>query len=222
LLCIPVGFEEKRAFFGHEVTAAHTWSPQFHKRAHYLVHAKASGNDLRRAKQPKPGRAFRGETFTKTMMQLNAILQQDPALRTQRCADFSMDELHRMQTELFHARTHELDDVYQKAEDTRKMSHSSLESLEDEQQRNAAITDQTLLAKVRDGACHEMVMWYIHHLSDSARNEIKSELVLPLLPETQHDAPVEASETEVEAHARYTAQASCAVCHVSPSETVVV
>merc|ERR1712187_900621 len=103
------------------------------------------------------------------------------------------DELHRMQTELFHARTHELDEVYQRSGDTRVMSHSSLESLEDEQQRNVAITDPALLAKVRDGACHEMVMWYIHHLSDSARNEIKSELVLPLLPEAKHEAPVEAS-----------------------------
>merc|ERR1712039_331660 len=210
------------AFFGHEVTPDHTWSPHFHRRAHYLVHAKADGNDLRRARQPKPSSAFRGETFTKTMMQLNDILQKDSALRTQRCADFALDELHRMQTELFHARTHELDSIYEKASDTRKMSHHSLESLKAEQESTAAITDQALLAKARDGACHEMVMWYIHHLSESAREEIKSELVLPLLPEKQHEAPTTPSATEANAHDRYTAQASCAVCHVKPSSTVVV
>merc|ERR1712176_5985 len=34
MFCIPVGAEKTRAFFGHEVTPAHTWSPDFHRRAH--------------------------------------------------------------------------------------------------------------------------------------------------------------------------------------------
>jgi len=220
--CIPVGADDAKAHFGHDMTSAHTFSPAFHRRAHYMLHGKASDNDLRRAQQPKPRSAFRGETFVKTMQQLNDILKREAGLRIQSCADFSLEVLHEMQTELFNARTHELDSVYQNMGDTRQMSHDSLESLKDEQAGVAAITDKAVLAKARDGACHEMVMWYIHHLSESARSDIKEQLVLPLLPEMQHEAPVAASASDVKAHSRYTQQASCAVCHVSTSASVVV
>merc|ERR1711920_563758 len=225
-LCIPVGAAEVKEHFGHDVTAAHTFSPDFHRRAHYMAHAKASAKDLRRARQPKPSRAFKRDTFETTMQHLNNILRKDAGLRTQKCADFSLEVLHEMQVELFNARTHELDRVYQKAADTRQMSHNSLDSLRNEHQNMTAIKDPTMLAKARDGACHEMVMWYIHHLSESAREEIKSLLTLPLLPETKHEAPVEASDSQVEAHRRYEEKVSCGICHVNnltkASETVVV
>merc|ERR1711920_755481 len=101
-------------------------------------------------------------------------------------------------------------------------SHNSLESLASEQDNTAGITDPALSIKARDGACHEMVMWYIHHLSESAREEIKERLTLPLLPEVKHEEPTSPSDTEVEVHRRYTQQASCAVCHVNPTKAIVV
>jgi len=225
-LCIPVGAEEVKAFFGHEVTPAHTFSPAFHRRAHHFPHAKASSKDLMRARRPKPSRAFQGNSFETTMDKLNSILKQEKGLRTQKCEDFSLEMLHEMQQSLFDARTHELDAVYRTAGDTRRMAHASNEELAAEQAKVATLKDAGLMAKARDGACHEMVMWYIHHLSESAREEIKERLVLPLLPMVHHKvAPTPVDKTASDVHQRYTAQASCAVCHVDPTkaeESVVV
>jgi len=216
--CIPVGAAETTAFFGHEVRPAHAFNPAFHRRAHYLPHAKASHKDLMRARRPKPGRAFQGDSFASTMQKLNAILLREKGLRTQSCETFSLELLQEMQRELFNARTHELDAVYKSAEDTRRMAHDSAESLEGEQAKLAAIQSPRLLTKARDGACHEMVMWYIHHLSENAREEIKERLILPLLPEMQHEAEPASTAEQTEVHRRYTQQASCAVCHVDPSK----
>merc|ERR1711972_129701 len=133
-----------------------------------------------------------GTSFGKAMEKLNAALYKETGLKTQDCVDFSLPQLHDMQRLLFDARTPELDRIYHERGDTRRMAHANITSLEVEQERHAKLQAENpeLAAKVRDGACHEMVMWYIHHLSASARNEIKSELVLPLLPEKQHETPV--------------------------------
>jgi len=221
--CIPVGAAETKAFFGHDVTPAHAANPAFVRRAHYLLHSKASAKDLTRARRPLPGHAFKGDTFASTMQKLNSVLRREKGLRTQQCESFSLDFLQEMQRELFNARTHELDAVYTNAGDTRRMAHDSIDALEGEQAKVATIKSPTLLKKAVHGACHEMVMWYIHHLSETAREEIKHRLVLPLLPEIKHEAPVaETSGEESHIHRRYTAQASCAVCHVNPSASVVV
>jgi hypothetical protein len=219
--CIPVGTEEVKSFFGHEVRSAHAWNPEFHKRAHYFLHAKASNKDLKRARQPKPSRAFQGSNFAETKQKLNDILLRDLGLRTQKCESFTLELLQEMQRELFNARTHELDSVYHGAGDTRKMAHASMDALKQEQAKHALIKTPSLLTKARDGACHEMVMWYIHHLSESAREEIKERLLLPLLPEMHHEAPAVADKEAVEVHRRYTAQASCAVCHTMATSVVV-
>lgn len=223
-LCIPVGADEAKAFFGREVTSADAFSPAFHRRAHYLPHAKANPKDLRRARQPKPGSSFQGSTFAETMQKLNEILVKEKGLKTQACEDFSIEVLQEMQRELFNARTHELDAVYKNVGDTRRLSHDSVESLEGEQVKVAGIRDPSLQAKARDGACHEMVMWYIHHLSENARQEIKDKVILPLLPEVQHAGAASHGDADaVAVHDRYTQQASCAVCHVSlSSQTAVV
>jgi hypothetical protein len=217
--CIPVGADEVKAYFGHEVRPAHAFTQAFHRRAHYLPHAKASARDLTRARRATPGSAFQGKDFVETMQKLNKVLLREKGLRAQTCEHFSLEFLQEMQRELFDARTHELDAVYAKAGDTRRMAHDSAESLEAEQAKLSAIKSPSLLKKARDGACHEMVMWYIHHLSDTAQEEIKQRLVLPLLPETQHEAGSESTAEAEKVHRRYTAQASCAVCHVAiPSE----
>mmetsp|Transcript_77185 Transcript_77185/g.121893 ORF Transcript_77185/g.121893 Transcript_77185/m.121893 type:complete len:230 (-) Transcript_77185:195-884(-) len=215
-------WRKHRLFFGHEVSSSSVFDPSFHRRAHYLPHAKANSQDLMRARQPKPGPSFRGDSFKSSMQKLNTILRRDKSLRTQTCASFSLELLQEMQRELFNARSHELDVVYRKVGDTRRMAHESAEGLHAEQARVASIRG-ALSEKARDGACHEMVMWYVHHLSEKAREEIKQRLILPLLPEVQHEIPIASSEEEhADVHARYTAQASCAVCHVDPQTTVVV
>merc|ERR1719198_2492133 len=100
------------------------------------------------------------------------------------------------------------------------MAHNTMESLEGEQLRVEAIKSAGALRKFRDGACHELVMWYIHHLSESAREEVKERVVLPLLPAHQHDAPNSDDVTEAQVHERYSEQVSCAICHVAPTTLV--
>jgi len=220
-ICVPVGAEEQKTFFGHTVTKDHIWSSEFHHRAHWAPHAKADARDLARARQPKPSRAFQGNDFTETMQKLNALLDREQGLQTQKCGDFSMATLHEMQRLLFNARTPELDAVYQDAADTRVMAHADMPSLKAEQARHQELTSD-LSAKAADGICHEMVMWFIHHLSASAREEIKQHLVLPLLPEEQHQAPhPTAPDVHHKVHSLYTERTGCAVCHVAPSTITV-
>jgi len=101
------------------------------------------------------------------------------------------------------------------------MAHIDMPSLKAEQARHQELSPE-LSAKAADGICHEMVMWFIHHLSASAREEIKQHLVLPLLPEEQHQAPhPTAPDIHHEVHSRYTERTGCAVCHVAPSTITV-
>jgi hypothetical protein len=61
-------------------------------------------------------------------------------------------------------------------------------------------------------------MMYVHHLTESARAELKgSAFVLPLLPERDlHPAPApHAAKVEHDQHAAYVNKATCAICHVS-------
>jgi len=221
-VCIPVGLDEVQEFMGHEVHGADVFSPGFHRRAHYLPHRKPEVSDLARARKPKPGSPFTGASFHHSMEKLNAALQRDPALSLANCSDLSTEQLHEAQWQLFDARSPALNAVYRGASDTRRMAHDSSAELQRHQAWHSKMdaTRPELARKVRDGACHELVMWYIHHLSASARAEVKERLVLPLLPAHQHDAPDSDDATEVQVHERYSEQVSCAICHVAPTALV--
>jgi len=183
--CIPVGLEEAESFFGHPVTRDHVQSPDFQKRAHFLPHAKPGARDLARARRPKPSLPFLGESFGHAMRKLNSVLMKEENLKVRPCQEFSLEEVHEAQRLLFHARSAELHGVYHRANDTRRMAHASLSQLDAEHGEHADIAAEApeLAAKLRDGACHEAVMWYVHHLSAEARDEVKGLLTLPLLPE---------------------------------------
>jgi len=218
LPCTPLSGPKVKSFFGYEPSTDHVVSQAFRQRAAFLPHIKATAKDLSRARRPKPGKAFTGSSFGTAMSKLNAALLGEKGLKTQACRSLAVGKLHEMQRLLFDARTPELDTVYVNAGDTRRMTHADTTSLEKEQAAHVELAknDVDLAAKVHDGACHEMVMWYIHHLSASAREEVKESLVLPLLPELLHDAPsAEAAPAHQAMHARYTEQASCAICHVA-------
>lgn len=221
-ICIPVGVEEVQEFMGKEVSKSDVFSADFHRRAHYLPHRKPEASDLARARKPNPGPGFTGSSFQHSMEKLNAALQSDPALNLASCDDLSTEQLQKTQRQLFDARSPALDAVYSDASDTRRMAHSSAAELQRHQEWHAEtdIARPELARKARDGACHELVMWYMHHLSASAREDIKERLVLPLLPAHQHDAPDSNDATEVQVHEKYTEQVSCAIAHVAPTTLV--
>jgi len=221
-LCIPVASEAVEAFFGHKVTKNHVFDPSFHARAHALpAHVANSGTaatpkDLTRAAQKVPGASYSGSNFSDAMSGLNAVLKADPELDTRSCDTFSLEELHAVQRVLFEARTPELQKVYSAAKDTRNLAHHTSAELEAEQ---AAVlqfvaSHPELATMVRDGVCHEAVMWYVHHLSEPIQHEVKQFVVLPRLPEAYHAKPQLTSQTAEEGYKRYASQVSCAVCHV--------
>lgn len=198
-------------FFGHLVGKAHMSSPAFMSRARFLRHATASTSDLKRAAQPKPGSAFQGSSFKSTMQKLNSILLRDGNLTTKPCADFNLQELHELEALLFDARSPQLNRIYSAADDTRRMAHQDLSALHAEQTWRVNLSGGH--ARVaRDGLCHELVMWFVHHLSTDARKQVKSQAVLPLLPEVHH-----AANSAHTVDQRYNQQVSCAICHVAPS-----
>jgi len=215
-VCIPVGAAALREFFEHEVTHAHVFDAAFHERAHFLPHATPSKKDLSRAQQVRPRAALLGDSFGDAMRKLNSVLKADRKLETRPCTGFNVTELQRVQTVLFAARAPALQKVYNAVRDTRSIVHKSRDELEaaHNQQAQRIATSPELNQMVRDGLCHETVMWYIHHLSASAREELKELVTMPLLPERAHAKPANATPSAAQAHKEYTNSVSCAVCHV--------
>jgi hypothetical protein len=224
--CIPVGSDVVEEFFGHKVTQNHVFDPHFHAKAHGLpMHiqrarspaAVPTKRDLSRAVRKVPGPKYAGAQFSSAMDGLNGVLKAEQGLEVKPCANFSIQELHAVQRVLFEARSEEFQKVYTSASDTRALKHHTTAELEDEQAAVEELmrTHPSVAGMVRDGVCHETVMWYVHHLADSTKQELKPLIVLPLLPEVYHKTPAKPVAPKIQAgHKRYTSQVSCAVCHV--------
>lgn len=157
------------------------------------------------------------------MQSLNRVLTNIDSLNVKNCSEFSLDELHATQLTLFNARSPALDKVYSGASDTRRMVHKHLASMQNDHQQQVGEAEQSDLAsKVRDGVCHETVMWYVHHLTETARQEVHVHIVLPLLPEVKHaNLAPDAEDAAQNVHERYNVQISCAICHVSAADDVI-
>lgn len=218
-ICIPVGLDAVEAYFGHKVTPAHVHDAGFQQRAHFLPSAmKPTGKDMKRAIQVRPREEYLGKDFTGTMAKLNKVLADETGLSSKPCANFSLEELHELQSMLFEARSPALQSVYHGVKDTRSMAHSSTEEHHADMaaQLEAAKARPELADTVRDGVCHESVMWYVHHMSEATREEVKQLITLPLLPEVEHKvAPHVTDQVATKVHDRYKASVSCAVCHVA-------
>lgn len=222
-LCIPVGAEVTEAYLGHKVTRDHVFDPSFHARVHALpVHVAQrartpTNHDLSRAAQKIPGAPYAGPDFPQAMGALNSVLKAEHGLETKACSEFSLKELHAVQRILFEARSPELQKVYNRSSDGRNMKHHSSDQLEAEQAAVQSLADShpEIADMVQDGVCHETVMWYVHHLSEATKAEVREIIVLPLLPETFHEKPSAVSVASLEGHGRYTSQVSCAICHVA-------
>jgi hypothetical protein len=218
-LCIPVGEETMREFVGEEITPHQVHSADFHERVRYLPHAEPARKDVIRARQKIPSSRFRGSTFKGAMSSLNEKLIEQPGLVTAACERFNITDLLGIQRMLFHARNPALQSIYAEAKDNRELRYSSLPELDGVQREQHAVagSSQHLVTMMRDGLCHELVMMFVHHLSEGARSEIAGQdFTLPLLPERNlHPAPhTSAEETDHAQHNTYKNRATCAICHV--------
>jgi hypothetical protein len=139
--------------------------------------------------------------------------------------------LHSLQRKMFPLRLSILDEVYQPRHENRRLRKSTLTEFE------AVWAAELALAKgwpgvetiLRDGRCHEVVMWWAHHLGPDEQKELlTSGAVLPLLPVVEHfrdasdhDTLAEARElSEVDSHviqtvrSAYEIEVGCGACHI--------
>jgi len=180
---------------------------------------KNSTSDLSRAKQIVPGALFKGQGFKEMSDKLNQILTSKNAVKM--CGEFSAKQLQELSAMLYLARDAQFDTIYKGVEDNRRLRGS----LQDLQEKWAALnalvsthpTDAAMLHRVqRDGHCHEVVMWYVHHLSEDVKQVLaETGVEVPLLSYESHN---EACATpKHEAHAtvcqHYQETVTCASCH---------
>jgi len=215
-LCIPVMLQpaQVKEFFGYLPTVSHAISGQIANRAHWLPHARLYSKDVLRARS-KPAYML-GNNFAGAMTMLNQALSSDQAVHTKDCADFTISELHQVQRVLMNAAAPALNEIYKQRNDTRALRVMGDADLNAEFRAVALLVAARpeLFAMVRDGLCHETIMMYTHHLSNSARAEAAHLVALPLMPAVLHSVGDEQDAAAVDAHKTYTAQVSCAVCHV--------
>jgi len=200
--------------------------------------AELQHEDLNRARTKIPGDHVRASHHDAMVYKLNAQLVADPKLRTAPCEQFSLAGLTALQKTLFASREPELQAIYTNTNDNRRLGAvgkltESLEEMEALWSKEEATLAQqpSLQATARDGRCHEVVMWWVHHLADSTKDELKSLITLPLLAVggkhtaevVQQKAPQASHEAVKQVMQSYSQGIGCAACHASgatPENTV--
>lgn len=189
-----------------------------------------SPKDVKRARQKKPSQPYRGDTFGDMSETLNRWLHRNNKITTTSCNQWTAEEIQRLQAMLYLVKDDSLNQIYQHADDNRQMRHSIQNIKQEWNALNALIASQEseskrqALAQVqRDGHCHEVIMWYVHHLTADVQKLLSadSKLHLPLLSDTLHskacseegekDDKYEAAKKRV--CAVYHEQVTCASCH---------
>jgi len=145
-------------------------------------------------------------------------------VRTRPCHNFTATELQReVLRPMFDLASEELLALYQLTADPRARTMHSGEELEAAwEEVNEVVRQYPALHTVqRDGLCHEAVMWFVHHISQTDRASLEAVIQMPLLPDQQHSIPSDTnSSTHHDAHQRvykdYKTKVSCQQCHSGP------
>jgi len=177
-------------------------------------------SDLYRAIETVPRDHFKGEhKLVNANQVLNGHLQQMDHLKTRACETFSAGDLQELSRTLFASAEPALLDIYEEAQDNRKQVYSTLAEMETDFARlNKLVKNRDDLHDIlRDGLCHRVVMWFVHHLPAKTQFEISSLIDMPFLPKTDRSAIANAqpedSATE-QIHSAYQASITCQKCHV--------
>lgn len=151
---------------------------------------EAHDNDLSRAHEMHPRGSFMGRNRRNMVQVLNSHLLADKNLKTDECSTFTTERLNELGDSLWQLRDDRLNQVYADAKDNRQLRHTSLSKMHRawDTEENMKKMDASLSRSLRAKKCREMVMWYVHHLTEDSRQEFKSlNLVLPLMQEEDDD-----------------------------------
>lgn len=170
-----------------------------------LVSGELHKDDLKRAKTMKPRKGFLGQgSVASANRQLNKHLYAMDGFAFKPCEDFSVDELRSL-LEVLHPHTSaELKDIYSEVDGRR----SVYESLEEMKQHWSEVPKDD--RRVRDGHCHEAVMWFVHHLEKDAQQAVKNHVIIPKLPVEDHTAVAHEHDA---AQKFYDSKVTCQACH---------
>lgn len=179
-------------------------------------HLQASSKDLQRARTKVPGAAYKGSDFTGMSNTLNKWLVKH-APNSRECDAWTVEELQKLQVQLLVLRDAQLDKVYQVSADNRRLRAELADMTKEWDDLNIVARESPELMRMhRDGHCHEAVLWYVHHLPETIRTNLKDRIALPLLSRMKHDllAPEKnVSLAAMRVHKAYRAKVSCADCH---------
>jgi len=179
-------------------------------------HQQSSTEDLERARTKVPRAAYKGDTFGEMSQTLNEWLMKH-APNSKECDAWTVDELQRLQMQLFVLRDPQLDGVYQDTRDSRQLPVDLAKTAREWDELNSLAQSSPELQRIhRDGHCHEAVMWYVHHLPESVKAELKDKIALPLLSRMRHELSLPVANVSMAArrvHKSYTYKVSCADCH---------
>lgn len=146
--------------------------------------------DVQRARNKRPSAAYRGHSQAVMSRKLNDHLiraEERSATRTLPCEKWSLEELQTFMAIVAEHRSHELQQIYKSSMDRRSIRSESVEEFQSQWRSFNQLIDQHphLHAPQQDAHCREAVMWWVHHLAEEKRQELRSRpnFSVPLLPE---------------------------------------
>merc|ERR1712164_36481 len=180
---------------------------------------KASSSDLSRANTQVPRNHFKGApTLVQTNNVLNGHLRHKKNLATKACESFTLDELHQLSRAFYADADPQMLSVYSSVQDNRRQVYPTIEEMEAEFTRLSGLAEghPELASILRDGLCHRVVMWFIHHLPEAKQQELAQLGVeLPLLPLADHTHhTLTDSDAAKSVHSAYMKSVTCQKCHV--------
>jgi len=178
-----------------------------------ISHPDPSTHEMYRAVTKVPRPQYKGSSFDQTAKVLNEHLVKH--FDTKSCEEWTAEQLQQLQLILLLFSHKDFDEVYQRTSDSRRLRFSDPKELTDAWALHNGITDAhpRMMEMQRDGHCAEVVMWFIHHLTDASKELANSGLAIPRLSPVQHSCPPDANEHERAVCAKYKEQVTCATCH---------
>jgi hypothetical protein len=175
----------------------------------------AAIGDLERVRTKVPRAEYKADHHHRIGKVLNGHLEKAHP-NTKNCNKFTAKELQKLQAELHAHMDDTHNEIYSSVQDTRALRFESLEAYKAHwnEMNDHAATHHLVEEMQRDGHCLDVVMWWVHHLSEAKRQEL-SHLVIPKMPVQRWREPI--PEEGVAASAvygsSYNPSSTCLACH---------
>jgi len=173
-------------------------------------------SDLKRARQWTPRAEYRGQgTLASANARLNKHLAAKKGITLKACETFTASSLRTMLRELLPRASEELKKIYSEV-DGRGSKYTTVAQMEAHWEMSAPVHDP----RVRDAHCHEVVMWFVHHLTSEEQAHVMKATTLPLLPVVDHTFGKGSRAATDLAGKFYDQKITCQNCHVGGIESL--